>query len=56
MGMRNRSWLSGLLRHHTVKRVLQSAPCPVLVLRSGVNVLKLNLALDGLANGSPSGK
>lgn len=36
MGMRNRSWLSGLLRRHTVKRVMQNAPCPVMVLRPGM--------------------
>jgi len=38
MGMRDRSWLSGLLRRHTVKHVLQNAPCPVMVLRSGMTV------------------
>jgi nucleotide-binding universal stress UspA family protein len=49
MGMRNRSWLSGLLRRHTVKHVIQNSPCPVLVLRTGMkgsDDLKLNLALD----------
>jgi len=39
MGMRNCSWLSGLLRRHTVKRVLQNAPCPVMVLRPGMTAL-----------------
>jgi nucleotide-binding universal stress UspA family protein len=82
MGTRDRSWLSGLLRRNTVKRVIQNSPCPVMVLRAGltgsganrnprngstfmeghyrvaralrgfgepgVNVLKLNLALDQL--------
>jgi nucleotide-binding universal stress UspA family protein len=38
MGMRDRSWLSRLLRRHTVKHVLQNAPCPVMVLRSGMTV------------------
>lgn len=49
MGTRNRSWLSGLRRRHTVKRVMQNTPCPVMVLRTGMtgsDVLKLNLALD----------
>jgi len=41
MGMRNRSWLSGLLRRHTVKRVIQNAPCPVMVLRSGMTVRRV---------------
>ena len=36
MGTRDRSWLSGLLRRHTVKRVIQNSPCPVMVLRSGL--------------------
>jgi nucleotide-binding universal stress UspA family protein len=36
MGMRHRSWLSGLLRRHTVKRVMQNSPCPVMVLRAGM--------------------
>jgi nucleotide-binding universal stress UspA family protein len=38
MGMRDRSWLSRLLRRHTVKHVIQNAPCPVMVLRSGRTV------------------
>jgi nucleotide-binding universal stress UspA family protein len=38
MGMRNRSWLSGLLRRHTVKHVMQNAPCPVMVLRPGMTI------------------
>jgi nucleotide-binding universal stress UspA family protein len=41
MGMRNRSWLSGLLRRHTVKHVIQNAPCPVMVLRSGMTVRRV---------------
>jgi nucleotide-binding universal stress UspA family protein len=48
MGMRRRSWMSGLLRRHTVKQVIQNSPCPVLVLRTGMagsDYLKLNLAL-----------
>ena len=36
MGMRDRSWLSKLLRRHTVKHVMQNAPCPVMVLRPGM--------------------
>ena len=36
MGTRNRSWFSGWIRHHTVKHVIQNAPCPVLVLRAGI--------------------
>jgi nucleotide-binding universal stress UspA family protein len=36
MGTRNRSWLSGLRRRNTVKRVIQNSPCPVMVLRSGL--------------------
>lgn len=36
IGTRNRSWLSRLWRHHTVKRVIQNSPCPVMVLRSGM--------------------
>ena len=36
MGTRNRSWLSGLLRRNTVKRVIQNSPCPVMVLRTGL--------------------
>ena len=36
MGMRNRSWLSGLLRRHTVKHVIQNSPCPVMVFRTGM--------------------
>lgn len=60
MGTRNRSWLSGLLRRNTVKRVVQNSPCPVMVLRAGLtgckeyrrnpktnsNILMLNLVLD----------
>jgi nucleotide-binding universal stress UspA family protein len=41
MGMRNCSWLSGLLRRHTVKRVLQNAPCPVMVLRPGMTARRV---------------
>ena len=62
MGTRNRSWLSGLLRRNTVKRVVQNSPCPVMVLRSGLtgrkdsrrnpvvnpNILMLNLARGSL--------
>jgi nucleotide-binding universal stress UspA family protein len=62
MGTRDRSWLSGLLRRHTVKRVIQNSPCPVMVLRAGLtgrkesrcnptanlNILMLNLALDSI--------
>jgi nucleotide-binding universal stress UspA family protein len=62
MGTRNRSWLSGLLRRNTVKRVVQNSPCPVMVLRAGLtgrkesrcnptanlNILMLNLALDSI--------
>jgi nucleotide-binding universal stress UspA family protein len=62
MGTRNRSWLSGLRRRHTVKRVVQNSPCPVMVLRAGLtgrkesrcnptanlNILMLNLALDSI--------
>jgi nucleotide-binding universal stress UspA family protein len=36
MGTRNRSWLSGLLRRNSVKRVIQNSPCPVMVLRAGL--------------------
>jgi len=36
MGTRNRSWLSGLPRRNTVKRVIQNSPCPVMVLRTGL--------------------
>jgi nucleotide-binding universal stress UspA family protein len=36
MGTRNRSWLSGLRRRNTVKRVIQNSPCPVMVLRAGL--------------------
>jgi nucleotide-binding universal stress UspA family protein len=36
MGMRSRSWLSGLLRRHTVKHVIQNSPCPVMVVRVGM--------------------
>jgi nucleotide-binding universal stress UspA family protein len=38
MGMRDRSWLSRLLRRHTVKHVMQNARCPVMVVRSGATV------------------
>ena len=62
MGTRNRSWLSGLLRRNTVKRVLQDSPCPVMVLRTGLagrkdsrpnpdthpKILMLNLARGSL--------
>jgi nucleotide-binding universal stress UspA family protein len=62
MGTRNRSWLSGLRRRNTVKRVIQNSPCPVMVLRSGMtsgkesrcnlaansNILMLNLARGSL--------
>lgn len=36
MGTRDRSWLSGLRRRNTVKRVIQSSPCPVMLLRAGL--------------------
>jgi universal stress protein A len=36
MGTRNRSWLSGLRRRNTVKRVIRNSPCPVMVLRAGM--------------------
>jgi nucleotide-binding universal stress UspA family protein len=36
MGMRSRSWLSGWLRRHTVKHVIQNSPCPVMVFRVGM--------------------
>jgi nucleotide-binding universal stress UspA family protein len=42
MGMRNRSWLSGPLRRHTVKRVIQNSPCPVMVVRSGMTGSETN--------------
>jgi nucleotide-binding universal stress UspA family protein len=42
MGMRDRSWLSGLLRRHTVKRVIQNSPCPVMVLRAGLTGSRAN--------------
>jgi nucleotide-binding universal stress UspA family protein len=62
MGTRNHSWLSGLLRRNTVKRVVQNSSCPVMVLRAGLtgrkesrcnptanlNILMLNLALDSI--------
>jgi len=35
LGTRERSWLSRLWRRHTVKRVVQDATCPVMVLRAG---------------------
>jgi len=35
MSRRHRTWLSGWLRHRTVQRVLENAPCPVLVLPRG---------------------
>lgn len=37
MGRRGRGWLSRLLRHHTVDRVIRRAQCPVMVIRSGVD-------------------
>jgi nucleotide-binding universal stress UspA family protein len=62
MGTRDRSWLSGLRRRNTVKRVVQNSPCPVMVLRAGTtgckesrrnpvanpNILMLNLARGSL--------
>jgi nucleotide-binding universal stress UspA family protein len=36
MGMRSRSWLSGWLRRHTAKHVIQNSPCPVMVFRVGM--------------------
>jgi nucleotide-binding universal stress UspA family protein len=62
MGTRDRSWLSGLVRRNTMKRVVQNSPCPVMVLRVGLtgrkesccnptanlNILMLNLALDSI--------
>jgi nucleotide-binding universal stress UspA family protein len=36
VGMRNRSWMSGLRRRHTANRVLKNSPCPVIVLRPGL--------------------
>jgi nucleotide-binding universal stress UspA family protein len=36
MGMRHRSWMSGLRRRHTANRVLKNSPCPVIVLRAGL--------------------
>lgn len=32
---RDQSWLSRWFRHHTVRQVVQQAPCPVIVLRQG---------------------
>jgi nucleotide-binding universal stress UspA family protein len=49
MGMRDRSWMSRLLRRQTVKQVIQNSPCPVLVLRTGItgsDYLRLNSAFD----------
>jgi nucleotide-binding universal stress UspA family protein len=34
IGTRGRSWLSGFFRRNTVKRVIQSSPCPVVVVRA----------------------
>lgn len=62
MGTRDRSWLSGLRRRNTVKRVIKNSPCPVMVLRVGLtgrkesrcnptanlNILMLNLAPDSI--------
>ena len=48
MGTRARSWLSGLLRHHTVKRVIQNSPCPVMVLRPAVKGSGANLRIAAL--------
>lgn len=36
MGTCKRSWLMGLLRRNTLKRVIQNSPCPVMVLRTGM--------------------
>lgn len=38
MGARHRSWLSRFWRRHTVKRVVQNSPCPVMVLRTDMTV------------------
>ena len=38
MRIRHRSWMSRLLRRHTVKHVIQNATCPVMVLRPGTMV------------------
>jgi nucleotide-binding universal stress UspA family protein len=46
MGIRHRSWLSTLFRRHTVKHVLQNAPCPVLVLRAGQTQAKATKATN----------
>jgi len=35
MSRRHRTWLSGWLRHRTVRHVLENSPCPVLVLPRG---------------------
>jgi nucleotide-binding universal stress UspA family protein len=35
LSRRDRSWLSRWFRHHTVRQVVQQAPCPVIVLRQG---------------------
>jgi nucleotide-binding universal stress UspA family protein len=43
MGTRDRSWLSGLLRRHTVRHVVQNSPCPVMVLRAGLAGSGVNL-------------
>ena len=45
MGTRNRSWLSGLLRRNTVKRVVQNSPCPVMVLRAAMTGCKKAAAI-----------
>ncbi|MBI3867313.1 MAG: universal stress protein [Verrucomicrobia bacterium] len=42
MGTRNRSWLSGVLRRDTVKRVIKNSPCPVMVLRAGMTKTTMN--------------
>jgi nucleotide-binding universal stress UspA family protein len=36
MGTCRHRWLTGVLRRNTVKRVIQNAPCPVMVLRTGM--------------------
>jgi nucleotide-binding universal stress UspA family protein len=42
MGTRTRSWLSGLIRRHTVKQIIQHSPCPVMVLRSDLRGSRVN--------------
>ena len=44
LGTRSRSWLSGLLRPNTVKRVIHNSPCPVMVLRSDPKSSAANLS------------